>query len=63
MKVILDKEKYNAIDKIYRSFLFSPSCKTNNELWLSFPVKSKKYRLNCYFSEEQEKNINFIFVV
>ena len=62
MKIILDKDKYNAIwDKIYYDFLFSPSCKANDDLWLSFPVKRKKYRLNCYFSERQEKIINSIF--
>lgn len=62
MKIILDNDKYNAIwDKICRDFLFLPSCKTNNDLWLSLPVKNKKYRLNCYFSEEQEKIINSIF--
>lgn len=62
MKIILDNDKYNAIwDKICHDFLFSPSCNANDSLWLSFPTKSKKYRLNCVFSEEQEKIINSIF--
>lgn len=62
MKIILDKDKYNAIwDKIEYDFLFSPCYKTNNDCWLSFPIKSKKYRLNCVFSQEQEKIINSIF--
>lgn len=61
MKIILDKDEYNAVwDKICRDFLFSPSYKSNNDLWLSIPMKSRKYRLNSYFSEEQEKIINSI---
>ena len=62
MRIILDQGKYNAIwDKIDYDFLFSPSCKADNGLWLSFPMKSKKYRLHRVFSEEQEKIINSIF--
>ena len=64
MEIILDRSKYDYIwDKIYRNFLFSPSCKDSSDLWLSFPIPTRfqRYRLNCYFSEEQEKIINSIF--
>ena len=62
MEIILDRSKYDYIwDKIYRNFLFSPSCKDSSDLWLSFPINFKKYHLNCYFSEAQEKIINSIF--
>lgn len=63
MEIILDRDRYNAIwDKICYDFLFAPSAwKVNDDLWLSFPFKSKKYRLNCYFSEKQEQIINSIF--
>jgi len=62
MKIILDKDKYNAIwDKIYDDFLFSPSCHANTDSWLFFPGKSRKSRLTSIFSEEQEKIINSVF--
>ena len=64
MEIILDRGKYDYIwDKICRDFLFSPSCKDSSDLWLSFPIpiRFQRYRLNCYFSEEQEKIINSIF--
>lgn len=62
MKIILDHNKYNDIwDKICRDFLFSPSFKAHNDLWMSFPIKYERFRLNCVFSEEQEKIINSIF--
>lgn len=64
MKIILDRDKYNDIwDKIDRDFGFHKSYKEIEKtgVWLSFPTKSKIYRLNCIFSEEQEKIINSIF--
>lgn len=63
MKLILDDNQYNDIwDKIYRDFRFFPSCKDHSDdLWLSFPITCKRYRLNGLFSEEQEKIINSIF--
>ena len=62
MKIILNHKKYNDIwDKIYHDFHFSPFCKTNSDLWLSFPIECKRYRLNCIFSKEQERVINSIF--
>lgn len=62
MKVILNDDEYCDIwNKIYYDFQFSPSCKVTAGPWISFPMKSKKYRLNCIFSEEQEKIINSIF--
>ncbi|MCM1221684.1 MAG: DUF2716 domain-containing protein [Lachnospiraceae bacterium] len=62
MKVILNIEEYNDIwNKLYRDFLFSPSDQASHAPWISFPMESRKYRLHCVFSKEQEKIINSIF--
>lgn len=65
MKIILDEDKYNAIwDKIDRDFSFSPSCKADNDSWLSFPMKSKKYRLNHIFPELLSKwRLSFLCII
>ena len=62
MEIILDYNKYSAIwDKICYDFQFYPSCEINSKPWLSLPMSYKKYHLNGFFTEEQEKIVNSIF--
>lgn len=62
MEIILNQNKYKSVwDRIDNDFQFYPSCGFYPEQWLSLPMKSRKYRLNGPFTEEQEKIVNSIF--
>lgn len=61
MKVILDEKVYDEIwDKIYRDYKFHPSVDTK-VIPFNFKVKYVCYKLNNYWTAEQEKLVNDIF--
>lgn len=60
MKVILDAVYNDIWNKIYKEFHFSPSI-NKQEAPFKFNVRSVCYKLNEYWSNEQETIVNEIF--
>lgn len=62
MIIITDNKRINDIwDKLYNEYYFFPSTEISEKSWINLPNISKKYQLNSYWTEYQEKIINEIF--
>ena len=62
MKIITDNKQINDIwNKLYNEYYFTPSTEISEKSWIILPDVSKKYLLNSYWTEYQEKTINELF--